>query len=83
MVEFRIKNNTNKSYDQVRDMICKSLIGNKGFIGNDIIVSDKYENENTICIVLGDKNNNMVVDAVCSIDYIQSEDLETGEVVSY
>ena len=81
MVEFRIKNNTGKPYSEVRDMICKSLVGNRGFIENDIIVSDTYEKENTICIVLGDEDNNLIVDAVCSIDHIQISDLKTGEVI--
>lgn len=83
MVEFRIKNNTGKPYEEVRDMICKSLIGNKGFIENDIVVSDQYKDEDTICIVLGDENNNLIVDAVCSIDHIQISDLKTGDVIPY
>lgn len=83
MVEFRIKNNTGKPYEEVRDMICKSLIGNKGFIENDIVVSDQYKDENTICIVLGDEDNNFIVDAVCSIDHMQITDLKTGEVIPY
>lgn len=83
MVEFRIKNNTGKPYEEVRDMICKSLIGNKGFIENDIVVSDQYKDEDTICIVLGDEDNNFIVDAVCSIDHMQITDLKTGEVIPY
>lgn len=83
MVEFRIKNNTDKSYEYIRDMICKSLIGNRGFIENDIVLSDAYENENTICIVLGDEDNNLIVDAVCSIDHMQIKDLKTGDVIPY
>lgn len=75
MVELKIKNDTGKSYSEVRDMICKSLVGNRGFIENDIIVSDEYEKENTICIVLGDEHNKLFVETSCSIDHIQGRDV--------
>ena len=74
MVELKIKNNTGKPYSEVRDTICKSLVGNRGFIENDIIVSDAYEKENTICIVLGDEFNKLIVNTSCSMDYIQVRD---------
>lgn len=83
MVGLTIKNNTGKPYEEVRDMICKSLVGNKGFIENDIVVSDQYKDEDTICIILGDEDNNFIVDAVCSIDHMQITDLKTGEVIPY
>ena len=83
MVGLTIKNNTGKPYEEVRDMICKSLVGNKGFIENDIIVSDKYKDENTICIVLGDDNNNFMVDTYCSLDNIIGIDMNTGEEVTH
>lgn len=75
MVELKIKNNTGKPYSEVRDMICKSLVGNRGFIEDDIIVSDAYEKENTICIVLGDGHNKLIVNTLCSMDYIQGRDV--------
>lgn len=83
MVGLTIKNNTGKPYEEVRDMICKSLVGNKGFIENDIIISDQYKDQNTISIILGDDGNNLMVDTYCSLDHIKEIDMNTGEEVTH
>lgn len=83
MVGLTIKNNTGKPYEEVRDMICKSLVGNKGFIENDIIISDQYKDQNTISIILGDDGNNLMVDTFCSLDRIKGIDMTTGEEVTH
>ena len=57
MVELKLKNQTGKPYPEVRDAICTALVGNRGFIDCDILISDVYEQENALCIVLGDESN--------------------------
>lgn len=57
MVELKLKNQTGKPYPEVRDAICTALVGNRSFIDCDILVSDNYESENALHIVLGDESN--------------------------
>ena len=40
MLEIRLKNKTGKPYANVRDAVCQSLVGNRAFIENDIVVTD-------------------------------------------
>lgn len=56
MVNIKLINNTGKPYSEVRDMICKHLQGNRGFIENDICVSDCDQDINQIYISLGSDN---------------------------
>lgn len=53
MVNITLKNNTGKPYEDVRDSICKHLVGNPAFINCDIVVSDCYQNKNEIAFSLG------------------------------
>ena len=65
MVKLTLKNDTTLPYAEVRDAICKALVGNRAFVENDIIVSDfafdadtgektdDNQAENTIVILLG------------------------------
>ena len=52
MVVLKLKNNTDKSYEDVRDEICTYLVGNPAFKDNHIVVSDALQDDNTITITL-------------------------------
>lgn len=66
MVKLQLKNKTGKPYAELRDELCRALVGNRAFIENDIIVSDHsidaetgevaYDNQanNEIMVLLGD-----------------------------
>ena len=55
MIEIVLKNNTAYPYKTMRNMICSALTGNRGFIEDDIVVSDVREKYNGITICLGDE----------------------------
>lgn len=61
MIELKIKNTTGKPYSEIRDNICEALTGNIAFRNNDILVSDEYEEDNIIDIILGDESNPLTV----------------------
>ena len=65
MVTLNLKVPENFTYPEFRDSICKSLVGNRGFIENDIIVSDCNEAENEVCIILGDDTNTHTIEIDC------------------
>lgn len=71
MVILKLKTPKEKKYSEFRDEICNSLKGNRGFIENDIIVSDWNQNKNIVTLILGDdidKNPNKIeIDCDCVI----------------
>lgn len=75
MVNLILKNNTGRPYAEARDAICKQLRGNRGYIENDIVVSDCNANTNEIFISLGDD----CTDALIVKGAIESTDLEKAK----
>lgn len=71
MVNITLKNNSGHAYPVVRDLVCSHLRGNRGYIENDIIVSDCNEDKNEICFSLGDDNTD-VVNIIGTIETIES-----------
>ena len=53
MVVLHVTNTTKFSYTQLRDMICRRLVGSRAFKDNDIMVSDDRQEQNIITITLG------------------------------
>ena len=51
-VDIRLVNKTGLPYTEVRDRICRALVGNKAFIEDDILVSDTLQDSNAIHILL-------------------------------
>ena len=51
-VDIKLVNKTGLPYAEVRDRICKALVGNKAFIEDDILVSDALQDSNAIHILL-------------------------------
>ena len=78
MIELRIKNTTDKSYANVRDALCRALVGNQAFINNDIIISDAYEKDNIVDICLGDETSDTIIIMDANISHV-TEVLKTDE----
>ena len=57
MIELKLKNNTPLSYPAFRNACCEALVGNRAFIDCDIVIADTYQEENALCIVLGDEKS--------------------------
>lgn len=61
MVIIKVKNATGQPYAEVRDSICRELVGNKAFVDCDIIVSDCSQSDNEITITLGDDESHNLI----------------------
>ena len=53
MVNLFIQNTSYLSYEIFRDFVCSYLVGNRGYVENDIVVSDEYQYKNILLISLG------------------------------